>query len=230
MGLRIAVLTLFPELIENYIASGIVGRAVKSGLVHVDAVNVRDFAQDKHRTVDDLPFGGGAGMVMKAEPLALAMESLPNSGHRVLLTPSGSRFTQDHAVEWATKESLTFVCGRYEGIDERFCQDFVDEELSIGDYVLTGGELGALVMIDATLRHVSGVLGNHESLTNESFADGLVEHAHYTRPAEWRGQRVPDVLLSGHHEAIKTWRKENSEQRTRLRRPDLLEHAGKSAE
>ena len=230
MGLRISVLTLFPELIENYIASGIVGRAVKSGLAHVDAVNVRDFAHDKHRTVDDLPFGGGAGMVMKAEPLALAMESLPNAGHRVLLTPSGRRFSQEHAVAWSTKESLTFVCGRYEGIDERFCQGFIDEELSIGDYVLTGGELGALVMIDATLRHVSGVLGNHESLANESFADGLVEHAHYTRPAEWRGQRVPDVLLSGHHEAIKTWRQENSEQRTRLRRPDLLEHAGKSAE
>ncbi len=229
MGISITVLTLFPELIENYIAFGVIGRASKNNVASVSAVDIRDFTEDKHRTVDDVPFGGGAGMVLKAEPLAKAMESVGATGHRVLLSPSGRPFTQADAIRWSSLDALTLVCGRYEGVDERFRQQYVDDVVSIGDYVLSGGELGALVVLDATLRFVPGVLGNRESLEQESFSDGLLEHPQYTRPASWRGWDVPEVLLSGHHQNIAQWRREASVNRTALHRPDLLDKAALTA-
>ena len=230
MSISITVLTLFPELIENYIAFGVIGRANKNAVASVSAVDIRDFTEDKHRTVDDVPFGGGAGMVLKAEPLAQAMDSIRTPGHRVLLSPSGRSFTQTDAIRWSNLDALTLVCGRYEGVDERFREHYVDEVISIGDYVLSGGELGALVVLDATLRFVPGVLGNRESLAQESFSEGLLEHPQYTRPSSWRGLDVPDVLLSGHHQKIAQWRREASINRTSLHRPDLLEKAVLTAE
>lgn len=228
--MQINVLTLFPELIENYVAYGVVGRACRDGKAQVETIDIRDFTDDKHRTVDDLPFGGGAGMVLKPEPLARAIESLSSPGRRVLLSPSGRTFTQNDAVEWSKLDSLTLICGRYEGVDERFADAYVDETVSIGDYVLSGGELGALVVLDAALRYVPGVLGNRESLACESFADGVLEHPHYTRPAEWRGRAVPNVLLSGHHGHINDWRRKASLTRTLRNRPDLLKMAEMTAE
>lgn len=230
MSIEITVLTLFPELIENYIAYGVIGRANRNGVASVSTVDIRNFTADKHRTVDDEPFGGGAGMVLKAEPLAQAMDSLGHSGHRILLSPSGRTFTQADAVRWSKLDALTLVCGRYEGVDERFREHYVDEVISIGDYVLSGGELGAMAVLDATLRFVPGVLGNRESLEHESFVDGILEHPQYTRPAKWRGRQVPDVLLSGHHEKIAQWRREASIERTLLHRPDLLDKAALTAE
>ena len=230
MSISITVLTLFPELIENYIAFGVIGRANKNAVASVSAVDIRDFTEDKHRTVDDVPFGGGAGMVLKAEPLAQAMDSIRTPGHRVLLSPSGRSFTQTDAIRWSSLDALTLVCGRYEGVDERFREHYVDEVISIGDYVLSGGELGALVVLDATLRFVPGVLGKRESLAQESFSEGLLEHPQYTRPSSWRGLDVPDVLLSGHHQKIAQWRREASINRTSLHRPDLLEKAVLTAE
>lgn len=230
MGISITVLTLFPELIENYVACGVIGRANRNAIASVATVDIRDFTEDKHRTVDDEPFGGGAGMVLKPEPLAKAMESVPSCGHRILLSPSGRKFTQADAIRWSTLDALTLVCGRYEGVDERFRQSYVDEVVSIGDYVLSGGELGALVVLDATLRYVPGVLGNRESLDKESFSDGLLEHPQYTRPARWRGVDVPEVLLSGHHKRIEEWRRAESIKRTVIHRPDLIETAAMTAE
>jgi tRNA (guanine37-N1)-methyltransferase len=230
MAIRITVLTLFPELIENYVAYGVIGRACREGKALINTVDIRDFSADKHRTVDDLPFGGGAGMVLKPEPLALAMESVPDAGHRVLLTPSGRSFTQRDAVEWSKLDALTLVCGRYEGVDERFADEYIDDAVSIGDYVLSGGELGALVVLDAALRYVPGVLGNRESLDFESFSEGVLEHPQYTRPACWRGQDVPDVLLSGHHRRIEEWRRKTSLLRTFQNRRDLFDKADLTAE
>lgn len=229
MGIHITVLTLFPELIENYVAYGVIGRACREGKTVINTVDIRDFSTDKHRTVDDLPFGGGAGMVLKAEPLALAMESVPSPGHRVLLAPSGRPFTQRDAVEWSSLDALTLVCGRYEGVDERFADEYIDDAVSIGDYVLSGGELGALVVLDAALRNVPGVLGNRESLDFESFSEGVLEHPQYTRPASWRGQGVPEVLLSGHHRRIEEWRRKTSLLRTFLNRRDLFDKADLTA-
>ena len=228
--MQINVLTLFPELIENYVAYGVIGRACREGKACVETIDIRTFTDDKHRTVDDVPFGGGAGMVLKPEPLACAMDSLSMPGHRVLLAPSGRPFTQKDAVEWAKLDALTLICGRYEGVDQRFADAYVDETVSIGDYVLSGGELGALVALDASLRYVPGVLGNRESLDCESFADGLLEYPHYTRPSEWRGRSVPDVLLSGHHGRISDWRRKASLTRTLRTRPDLLKMAEITAE
>jgi tRNA (guanine37-N1)-methyltransferase len=230
MAIRITVLTLFPELIENYVAYGVIGRACREGKALINTVDIRDFSADKHRTVDDLPCGGGAGMVLKPEPLALAMESVPDAGHRVLLTPSGRSFTQRDAVEWSKLDALTLVCGRYEGVDERFADEYIDDAVSIGDYVLSGGELGALVVLDAALRYVPGVLGNRESLDFESFSEGVLEHPQYTRPACWRGQDVPDVLLSGHHRRIEEWRRKTSLLRTFQNRRDLFDKADLTAE
>ena len=230
MAIRITVLTLFPELIENYVAYGVIGRACREGKALIETVDIREFTADKHRTVDDLPFGGGAGMVLKPEPLAQAMESVPTAGHRVLLTPSGRTFTQQDAVAWSQFEALTLVCGRYEGVDERFADQYIDDAVSIGDYVLSGGELGAMVVLDAALRYVPGVLGNRESLACESFSDGVLEHPQYTRPANWRGHDVPDVLLSGHHRRIEEWRRKMSLRRTFQNRRDLLDKADLTAE
>jgi tRNA (guanine37-N1)-methyltransferase len=220
--LRFVIATLFPDLVTNYVGQGVIGRAVNNGLVKVDAIDIRDFTTDNYRRVDDLPYGGGAGMVLMPEPVAQTIESVGPVGRRVLLTPSGRPFKQADAIEWAQLDSVLLICGRYEGIDQRIRDDFVDDAVSIGDYVLSGGELGALVVLDATLRLVPGVLGNSESARHESFADPLLEHPHYTRPAEWRGRAVPEVLLSGHHARIAEWRRRASIERTAAIRPDLI--------
>lgn len=223
--MRFVVLTLFPDFIRAYAADGVLGRAVEQGVVTVEAVDIREHTTDKYRSVDDVPFGGGAGMVMKPEPVARAIEAAGPIARRVLLTPSGRPFTQADAVAWSKLDSLLLLCGRYEGVDGRIEDDFVDDAVSIGDYVLSGGELGALVVLDATMRLLPGVLGNAESLDHESYTEGLLEHPHYTRPADWRGRPVPEVLLSGHHARIADWRRRASLQRTARLRPDLLKTA-----
>lgn len=225
MTYRFDIITLFPELVEPYIAGSILGRALKSDRIEVAYTNPRDFADDRHRTVDDAPFGGGAGMVMKPEPLARAIEAVRDTRHPervVLLSPGGRLLTQDVVREYAGLTSLCLVCGRYEGVDERIAEHLIDEELSVGDYVLTGGELGALAVVDAVSRTLPGVLGNAVGADEESFTGvPLLEHAQYTRPREWRGHEVPAILLSGDHAAIARHRQEEREQRTRERRPDL---------
>ena len=224
------VLTTFPGMIEAVVGESILGRARGKGLIDVEAVNLRDFTADKHRTTDDAPFGGGPGMVMKPEPVFDAVESLiarARGGRpRVLLmTPQGRRFDQSMAEELARESHLIMICGRYEGVDERIRQHLVTDEVSIGDYVVTGGELAALVILDAVARLVPGVLGDESSPESESFSSGLLEYPQYTRPAEFRGYNVPEVLLSGNHEQIRKWRREQSLARTLERRPDLLETA-----
>ena len=228
--MRFVVATLFPDLVENYVKQGVVGRAVGRGIVGVETIDIRSFSTNRHRTVDDVPFGGGAGMVLMPEPVAQAIESAGTVSRTVLLTPSGRQFRQADAETWSQLDSILLVCGRYEGIDQRIRDDFVDDSVSIGDYVLSGGELGALVVLDATLRLVPGVLGNSESPQKESFAEGLLEHPHYTRPAEWRGRAVPDVLLSGHHARIAKWRRQRSLERTWALRRDLISQAVLSPE
>ena len=223
--MRVQVVTLFPELIEGAASHSILGRARESGRLTVETVDPRDFTTDKHRSADDAPFGGGAGMVMKPEPLALAIEAAwdGESGvETILLSPGGEVFTQEIAKELARKERLIFVCGHYEGVDERVREGgWITRELSIGDYVLTGGELAALVVLDATARLLPDVLGNHASAGEESFEGGVLEYPHYTRPAEFRNRAVPDILLSGHHANVEKWRRQQSLVRTRERRPDL---------
>ncbi|MCB9733048.1 MAG: tRNA (guanosine(37)-N1)-methyltransferase TrmD [Deltaproteobacteria bacterium] len=219
---------------SGYLGGSILGRAGERGIIEVAYTDPRDFTTDVHRTVDDAPFGGGAGMVMKPEPLAQAIEQVRarrGPARVVLLSPSGRLFDQRVAAEYAALGSLCLVCGRYEGVDERIAAEVVDEELSIGDYVLTGGELGALVVIDAVSRLLHGVLGNAEGAFDESFTGtALLEHPQYTRPREWRGHAVPDVLLSGNHAEIARWRAQQRLDRTAARRPDLLaRHAGDAA-
>lgn len=221
--MRVAVVTLFPGAVEAYLEVGVVGRARAKGLFSADLIDPRAFTTDRHRTVDDVPFGGGAGMVMKAEPVALAIESAGPMAKRILLSPGGRPFTQALAASYAALDSLMLICGRYEGIDDRVVGQYVDEEVSLGDFVLSGGELAALCMVDAIVRLLPGALGNAESAVNESFSHGLLEHPHYTRPAEWRGLPVPEVLLSGHHAEIERWRRRESLKRTALRRPELLQ-------
>jgi tRNA (guanine37-N1)-methyltransferase len=219
------VLTIFPELFGSFWEHGIIRRAIEGRLISVAAVNIRDFAEGKHRVTDDRPYGGGCGMVMKPEPLAAAIRAERKRKPKavtVLLTPQGRVFDQQLARELATGDGLILVCGRYEGVDERICQDFIDYELSIGDFILTGGELGAMVVIDAVTRLIPGALGGEDSADKDSFAADLLEHAHYTRPAEFEGDAVPDVLLSGNHAAIDRWRRETALIRTFLKRPDLL--------
>jgi len=228
------VLTLFPELMKAFFAHGMIGRGIESKLITGDCINIRDFSMDRHKTVDDRPYGGGSGMVMKPDPLQLAVlcakSRMPES-KVVLLTPQGNRFNQKKALGFAAKkQGLILICGRYEGIDERVYTLLVDEEISIGDYVMTGGELGAMVMMDAIARLIPGVLGSAESFLSDSFMDGRLEHAHYTRPEEFEGQKIPDVLLSGNHERIRLWRKKSSLQRTFLKRPDLFEKTALTAE
>jgi len=221
------VLTTFPEMIEAVVGESILGRARQKGMIEVQAVNLRDFTADKHRTTDDAPFGGGPGMVMKPEPVFKAVESLVARARggrpRVLLmTPQGRRFDQPMAAQLARESHLIIICGRYEGVDERIREHLVTDEISVGDYVLTGGELAALIVIDAVARLVPGVLGDASSAENESFSSGLLEYPQYTRPAEFRGYKVPEVLLSGNHEQIRKWRREQALERTLRRRPDLL--------
>lgn len=229
----IAVLTIFPEMFVSFWEHGIIRRAVEADMVSASAVNIRDFASGRHKSTDDAPYGGGSGMVMKPEPLAGAIrackEKIP-SGHVIYLTPQGRPFTQKIAENLANYDGLIFVCGRYEGIDERICQNFIDDEISVGDFVLTGGELPAMVIIEAVIRLIPGVLGGEDSAEKDSFADGLLEHAHYTRPSIFEDEAVPEVLMSGHHARIEQWRLETSLIRTFLKRPDLLENRHLSAE
>ena len=223
------VLTLFPEMIEQGMHTSIIGRAIAGGYLSIDAINLRDYAFNKHQKVDDYPYGGGAGMLMQAEPVYLAYESVQKKlGYRprvVYLTPQGEVFHQTMAKELAKEKDLVFLCGHYEGIDERVLDEIVTDYVSIGDYVLTGGELPAMVMMDSISRMVPGVLSNQESGETESFAGNLLEYPQYSRPEEWHGQKVPPVLLSGHHANIEAWRREQSILRTAKRRPDLLKKA-----
>ena len=223
------VLTLFPEMIMQGMNTSITGRAIANGYLSIEAINIRDFAFNKHNKVDDHPYGGGAGMLMQAEPIYLAYESVAEKIGRkprcVYLTPQGSVFNQTMAREMAQEEDIVFLCGHYEGIDERVLEEIVTDYVSIGDYVLTGGELPAMVMMDSISRMVPGVLSNQESGETESFAGNLLEHPQYSRPEVWHEKRVPEVLLSGHHANIEKWRREQSIIRTALRRKDLLKKA-----
>lgn len=222
----VIVLTIFPEMVESYLSIGMIRKAIDDGLVRISAVNIRDYAENRHHITDDKLYGGGCGMVMKPEPLAAAIIAARNSapGAKVVhLSPQGRTFNQAIAQELSSSEGLIFVCGRYEGIDERICEEYIDDELSIGDYVLTGGELGALVVMDAVIRLIPGVLGGVESAEKDTFSSGLIEHAQYTRPSIFNGRKVPDVLISGNHAKIDQWRSESSLIRTFLKRPDLLE-------
>ena len=223
------VMTLFPEMIEQGMNTSVTGRALNQGLISLNAVNIRDFAFNKHKHVDDYPYGGGAGMVMQAEPIYLAWESITGAMEKkprlIYVTPQGRVFNQTMAWELSREEDLVFLCGHYEGVDERILEEIVTDYVSIGDYVLSGGELAAMVMMDAVSRLVPGVLGNEESAEFESFQDNLLEHPHYTRPAVFHGRPVPEVLLSGHHANIDRWRRNQSLKRTKERRPDLLDRA-----
>ena len=223
------VLTLFPEMIQQGMNTSIIGRAITGGYLSVEAINIRDYAFNKHQKVDDYPYGGGAGMLMQAEPVYLAYQSIEEKiGYRprvVYLTPQGSVFNQTMAKDFAKEKDLVFLCGHYEGIDERVLEEVVTDLVSIGDYVLTGGELPAMVMMDSISRLVPGVLSNQESGETESFAGNLLEYPQYSRPEEWHGKKVPPVLLSGHHANIEAWRREQSILRTAKNRPDLLKKA-----
>ena len=220
------VLTIFPEMFDPFWAHGIIRKAIEEQKILTSAINIRDYAEDRHQVTDDRPYGGGSGMVMKPEPLAGAIRAATRTAAEVktvLLTPQGSVFDQGMARELASSDGLILVCGRYEGVDERVCHDLIDYEISTGDYVLTGGELAAMIVIDAVTRLIPGVLGGEQAAEKDSFADGLLEHAHYTRPRIFEGNEVPEVLLSGHHQEIDQWRLESSLMRTLLKRSDLLQ-------
>lgn len=232
--MRFDIITIFPEIFNSYSSESILKRALERKIVEMNVYNLRDFTTDKHRVVDDYPYGGGPGMVMKPEPFFKAIESIKKDGiprHTIMLSPQGRVFEQNIALSMAQKKNnLLFICGRYEAIDERVREALVDEEISIGDYVLTGGELPALVIIDTVVRLLPGVLGDERSKEDESFTWGLLDYPHYTRPPEFRGLRVPDVLLSGNHKEIALWRRKEALSRTIKRRPDLIEKALLTAE
>lgn len=223
--MKVDIITIFPEVIRALTEYSILGRAMAKELIAVNAVDLRDYTKDRHRQVDDYPYGGGAGMVLKPEPLFQAVEdlSLGQGAEVIVMSPGGHSFNQGLAQDLAEKKHLIFICGHYEGIDQRVLEKLATLELSIGDYVLTGGELPAMVVVDAVARLLPGVLGNQESIEQESFQAGLLEHPHYTRPANFRGMEVPDVLLSGNHQEIQRWRQEMSLAKTRAIRPELLD-------
>ena len=234
--MRIDILSLFPDMFDATLGQSIVARAQDDGFVDIKVTDFRQYTTDKHRHVDDAPFGGGAGMLLQAQPIFDAMDAIEQEtkdtypkGRVILMDPAGRRFDQDFAMELAQEEHLTFICGHYEGYDERIRQ-LVTDEASLGDYVLTGGELAAMVMVDATVRFVPGVLGNMSSPMGDSFSNGLLEYPQYTRPADFRGMKVPEVLTSGNHEKIREWRMRESLKRTLERRPDLLKTAKLSRE
>ncbi|RCX20039.1 tRNA (guanine37-N1)-methyltransferase [Anaerobacterium chartisolvens] len=223
--MRFDVLTLFPGIFSAVMGESIIGRARESGIIQVNAINIRDFSKDKHKKTDDYPYGGGNGMVMTSQPIYDAYRhvigDLPYRPRVIYLSPQGACFNQSRAEELKREEHLILLCGHYEGIDERIIEEIVDEEISIGDYVLTGGELAAMVMIDCISRLVPGVLSNEASCVEESHCNGLLEYPQYTRPYEFNGKTVPDVLMSGHHANIENWRRKQSIERTRTKRPDL---------
>ncbi|HIE11474.1 MAG TPA: tRNA (guanosine(37)-N1)-methyltransferase TrmD [Kiritimatiellae bacterium] len=221
--LRIEVITIFPSMLEGFLGESIIRRAQDAGLVQIHLVNLRDFTTDRHRTTDDRPYGGGPGMVMKPEPIFRAVEKVSSPGCRIILTtPQGGQFTQQMALQLSRERHLVFICGHYEGVDERVRQVLVTDEISIGDYILTNGALAAAVVIDAVVRLLPGALGARQGTADESFSSGLLEYPQYTRPAEFRGMRVPEVLLSGDHQAVERWRREQALKRTAERRPDLI--------
>jgi tRNA (guanine37-N1)-methyltransferase len=220
---HIDILTLFPRMLGGFLAESILGKGIERGLLTVKVHDLRQWATDKHRTADDRPFGGGAGMVLKPEPVFAAIEQLQTPGcRRIYLTPDGTPFSEPKARELAGERHLIFLSGHYEGIDQRIRDQLIDQEISIGDYVLTNGTLAAAVVVDALARFIPGVLGEEKSLTHESFTGKLLDFPHYTRPAEFRGLSVPEVLLSGHHTEIEKWRRARQEEKTRSARPDLL--------
>ncbi|MGD1152041.1 MAG: tRNA (guanosine(37)-N1)-methyltransferase TrmD [Syntrophales bacterium] len=224
--IRFDILSVFPEMFESPLNHSILKRAQEKGMAEIHLHNIRDYAEDKHRMTDDAPYGGGGGMVMKVEPIDMALASIVPSRDNalvVLLTPQGETFNQKIAEEMSRYFRIVLVCGHYEGVDERVRDHLVDREISIGDFVLTGGELSAMVVVDAVTRLIPGVLGNYDSASYDSFSTGLLEYPHYTRPGSYRGWQVPDVLLSGNHREIESWRRKESLKRTYLRRPDLLE-------
>jgi len=229
VGVKITVITIFPEFFASPLEVSLVGKARRDGLLDVEVVDLRPFGKGVHRQVDDAPFGGGAGMVMMVEPLEQALAPLAGS-HRVLFSAAGRPLRQATFDHWADLDHLTLVCGRYEGVDERVAEHLVDEEVSIGDYVLLGGEVAAALVIEGVTRLLPGVVGNPESVTTESFRDGLLEEPQYTRPAVYRGWEVPEVLLSGDHGRIAAWRRRQREMRTRERRPDLAAGLAQSEE
>jgi tRNA (guanine37-N1)-methyltransferase len=223
--MRIDVLTIFPNVFASPLQESIVQRAQARSLLEIYIHDFREYSTDKHRKVDDYPYGGGPGMVLRPEPIATALQAIlanNSSGRTILLTPQGRPFTQDMAKMWARESHLIIVCGHYKGVDERICIRYIQEEVSIGDYVLTGGELPALVIIDAVTRLIPGVLGDIESAEGDSFYDGLLDHPHYTRPEEFEGLKVPEMLLSGHHEQIQRWRRKEALRRTMEHRSELL--------
>jgi tRNA (guanine37-N1)-methyltransferase len=222
--MKYTILTLFPDLVRPWTQESIVQKAVEKGLIQVEIRNIRDYAENKHHTVDDTPYGGGAGMVMRADVVVRALEAAGPADERILLTPAGQPLTQRLVQELATRSHLVLVCGRYEGIDARV-EHFVTREVSIGDYVLMGGELGALVILEATARLIPGVIKEAESHQQDSFSTGLLDYPQYTRPPDFRGLVVPEILTSGHHAKIAEWRRKQALARTRQRRPDLLEKA-----
>lgn len=220
------IMTLFPDMVMNALSESITGRAMKNGYLNVEAVNIRDYTLDKHGKVDDYPYGGGAGMVMQAQPIYDCFQSIVDrieGSYRCLyMTPQGKTFKQATAKQFVQEENLIFLCGHYEGVDERVIEEIVDDYVSLGDFVLTGGELPAIVMVDAISRLIPGVLHNDDSACTESFENGLLEYPQYSRPEEWRGKKVPEILLSGDHAKVDAWRLSQSIQRTRELRPDLL--------
>ena len=225
--MRIDILTLFPAMFSGVFGESILKKAQEKHAVTFNVINFREFADNKHKTVDDYPYGGGAGMVLKPQPIFDAVENLRKSTNHqpriILLCPQGERYTQEKAEELAKEKHLILICGHYEGYDERIREHLVTDEISIGDYVLTGGELGAMVIADSVVRLLPGVLGNEDSPVRDSYSSGLLEHPQYTRPADFRGMKVPEVLLSGNHKLVEEWRQKESLRRTFLRRPDLLE-------
>jgi len=225
--MRFDIITIFPELFTGVLGCGIIRRAVQSGLVDIRIINLRDFTKDRHRSVDDRPYGGGEGMVFMPEPLSDAIEfcrgrERDSDSRVVLLTPQGKTWSQDLAAEFATISHLLLVCGRYEGVDQRVIDSLVDREISIGDFILTGGEIPAMVVLDSVVRLIPGALGCSDSAVNESFSTGMLDYPQYTRPAEFRGQAVPEVLLSGDHARIEKWRKEKALEKTKKARPELI--------
>ena len=223
MAFKAKILTIFPEVFPGFLGYSLTGRALNEGIWQLEAVNIRDYAFDKHGSVDDTPCGGGAGMIMRPDVLGEAIEHNYDGGKIIYMSPKGKPLTQKKVHELSKEDKLTIICGRFEGIDERVIEEYNIEEISIGDYILTGGEQAAMIMLDAIVRLLPGVLGNSASTENESFESGLLEYPQYTRPIEWKGRKVPDILMSGHHENVAKWQREQALQITKERRPDLLE-------
>jgi len=231
--MKFDVLTLFPEMIEAYLRQGVLGRAINRGLVDITLINIRDFARGSHQITDDRPYGGGDGMIMKPGPIFRTLQSVDRMkgiSRVILLSPQGKRFDQSMAWDMSRWDQLILICGRYEGVDERILSTYIDVELSVGDYILTGGELGAMLVIDAVARLIPGVLGGEKSSIEDSFEDGLLKYPQYTRPRSFQGMEVPQILMSGDHEKIRVWRRKESLRRTVEKRPDLLQQAKLTAE